>query len=340
MPSTTVVANLRPGERLLAVGVVHAIAIDDAAVYAETSPSTTPVGPDTIVRIDRRSAKTTSSGAVLAFPGQLVRIGPWLWTNDGGMASQGGHPTELVQLDAATLAVHQRVALPDKYIVSDEYVTLAGSPSGLWVGAPSWLLRLDPETGRITSTIALPPGGGTEVATDPNGRLLYVTQANVGLDLTKPNQPYKTVVVTERDATTGAVLVTRSDLPSVAGASVAPVDTPDGVWVSFGTGMMGQVQLLRAADLATIATFSGPAAHGSPEGAAGTNSVHGTVSGGLLWVTDQIGVFSCADPGTGRLLSTREFPPPVTALISDGSTLYTATDAGLALLQPDAACKP
>jgi hypothetical protein len=287
-----------------------------------------PVGPDTVVRIDRRSGKTTNSGPILGYPGQLVSTGRWLWTNDWPIGyPQGGHHAELVQLDAITLAAHLRISLPDQFI------TLAASPTRLWVGAPTRLLRLDPQTGRITSTVALQPGDRTNVATDPNGRLLYVAQGNVGLDPAKPNQPYKTVVLTERDVTTGALLATRSDLGSVVGAALSPIDAPNGVWVSFPTGMMGQVQLLRASDLATTATFSRSAG----EGAAGTNSTSGAVSGGLLWVTDQVGIISCADADTGRPLSTRNFL--ATRLVSDGSTLYAGTDAGLALLKPDPACK-
>jgi len=324
-PTTTAApAGLRPGERLLHLGVVRALAIDDSAVYAETSQyATMPVGPDTIVRLDRRTGKTISSGPILGYPGQLVSTGRWLWVDDWPISyPQGGHHAELVQLDARTLAVRLRISLPD------QFVSLAASPTILWVGAPTRLLRLDPDTGHFVSAIALQPGDRTNVAIDPEGRLLYVAQGNVGLDPTNPNQPYKTVVLTERDATTGALLASRSDLPSVVGAALSPIDSPGGVWVSFPTGMLGQVQLLRAGDLATKATFSSS----SGGGEAGTNGVDGTVSGGRLWVTDGIGLLSCADPATGRLLSTRPFL--AAAVISDGSTLYAATDAGLALLRP------
>jgi len=323
-----VALGLRPGERLLPLGVVRALTIDDSAVYAETSQyATMPDGPDAIARIDRHGGATTTSGPVLGYPGQVLSVGRWLWANDWPISyPQGGHHAELVQLDAVTLAVRQRISLPD------EFVSLAASPTSLWVGAPTRLIRLDPDTGRILSTIALAPGDATNVAIDPSGRLLYVAQSNVGLDPARPNQPYKTAILTERDAITGVLLAARSDLPSVAGARVSAIDGPNGVWVSFATGMMGQVQLLRASDLATVATFS------SGGGAAGTNGVMGTVSGGLLWVSDGIGRVSCADPETGRVLSTRNFL--ATALASDGSTLYAATDVGLALLKPDAACVP
>jgi hypothetical protein len=324
-PTTTAAAELRPGERILTLGVVRALAIDAAAVYAETSPdTTTPVGPNSIVRIDRKSGKTTESGPILGYPGQLVSTGRWLWTDDWPIGPQGGHHAELVQLDAVTLAVRQRISLPD------QSASLAAVPGGLWVGAPSRLLRLDPDTGRIAAPIALQPGDGTSVATGPDGRLLYVAQGNVGLNPAKPNQPYQTVVLSERDAGNGRLLATRSDLPSVIGAALAPIGAPNGVWVSFPTGMLGQVQLLRASDLVTIATFTRFVE------AAGTNSADGTVSGDRLWVTDQVGFVSCADRATGRLLATRSFT--ATAVVSDGTTLYAATETGLALLKPDPAC--
>jgi Mn-dependent DtxR family transcriptional regulator len=63
---------LRPGERLVAVGVVHALAMDAAAVHAETSPYEMPVSPDSIVRIDRRTGGVTTSAPVLGYPGPLA----------------------------------------------------------------------------------------------------------------------------------------------------------------------------------------------------------------------------------------------------------------------------
>jgi len=334
-PTTTLATGLRPGEGLLALGVVHTLAIDASAVYAQVSQYVEPAGPDSIVRIDRRTGSQTKSAAVLNSPGPLVTTGRWLWASDSPLALQGGHHAQLVQLvqlDATTLAVRQRIDVPG------EFESLAITPAGLWVGASTRVLRFDAETGRLTRSIALSTGDATAVAADPGGQRIYIAQSNVGPDPSRPDRPYQPTVVTERDAVTGALIATRTDLSGYAGATLSAIGSPQGVWVSFSTGMMGQVQLLRSSDLATIAGV-----HPAGGYSAGTNSISGTGTGGLLWLSDAaLSRLACADQATDQVLATRSFPTldSVPSLVlSDGSTLYAAVAAGLAMLKPDPACR-
>jgi DNA-binding beta-propeller fold protein YncE len=233
-----------------------------------------------------------------------------------------------VQIDATSLTVTQRIPL------DSEFASLAVSPAGIWVSTANSLLRLDPDSGQVLATVPLEPADGISLlSTDPNGQVIYVAQAT--------GPAAATFLLSERDATTGALLAGRNDLPSAHGA--VPSATESGVWVSHATGMRTAVELLQASDLATVATFTQP---GSTS--AGTNGSTATVSGGRLWITDDGGTskqVSCVDPTTGQLLAERSFDAspfygPVTfgSLVSTAGRVYLATSAGLAVLQPDPAC--
>jgi hypothetical protein len=90
-----------------------------------------------------------------------------------------------------------------------------------------------------------------------------------------------------------------------------------GVWVSYPTGMMGAVELLRASGLSSAAVFSRPSEQGPLR-----NRVTATVSGGDLWVIDAGGTsraptprrVDCSPPVRSRspqsTATARPSPPP------------------------------
>lgn len=325
-PSNSTPTTLAPGEQVLPLAFVQSMTSDASAVYVESTPSPTPGDPYTVTRIDLATGRRTRSAPVLAYAGNLVRTGNSLWAvNDAypnsNAPTTSSHAT-LVQFDPVTLAVRQRIPLPD------DGASLAGSLHLLWVGASTRLLRLDPDTGRVLATVPLQPGESSDVSIDPTEQRLYVVQGNVGLDPNNPNKPYTTGLLTERRATDGSLL-TSENLTSIVGGTAWAVN--NGVWVSFPTGMQGRVELLRASDLSLVATFVR-----SPD-YSGTNSVLGTISGGLLWVTDQVAPVDCADPTNGKILGAL----PITGgpVVSGGNHVYVSTGQGLVVLPVPSPCR-
>lgn len=281
-PSTRPTAVPSPGPKGVRLVVslgspVVAVTTGDDAVYAIYLPS--PNGnQQVVIRLDPRTGGTTMSPS---FPGAgngdgLAFLGGSVWAT-GGIPSTAGRAF-LYQLDAATLAVIDHIDLPGPPS------TIAAGPAGLWVGAGRFLILLDPSDGRVLRSLQV-KGEVGHLAVDPTGRLLYVS-THLPADLTP-------LAITERDATSGAVLVS---VPGPIGLAVNRLSaTTTGVWVSYATGTLGSVVLLRASDLHLVASFRGGG------GEAGSNDVSAEVAGGILWVPNALGGVWCADPATGRL---------------------------------------
>jgi hypothetical protein len=317
----------------LPVGWMGNITSSGSSLYGALQGNGNP-GPG-VVRID------SSTGAIIAqaplgiaednAEGPLFLVGSSLWTSDAPLnpGIQGGHHPELVQLNATTLAVEQRIELP----ASDEGANLAPAPTGLWVGTTDRLLLLDPVTGATEFERPLPAGEiGSWVSVDPTGKLLYVAEEKITAPNSKSER--RSILITESSATTGAVLATREISGALSGISAAQ----GGVWIESETAPTNNAVLTRL----SAAHLDPTASVVRTGGVAGQNGTVFSISGGLLWVIDPAGLVSCASPQSGHLLATQSFPLPwgigTTPLVSTGVKAYLATSKGVAVFTPDPAC--
>lgn len=190
--------------------------------------------------------------------------------------------------------------------------------------------RLDLNAGTIVHTVALEPqdpGALAGVGLDPDGRWLWVSEANVGLDLQHPTKPYAPLVVTRRDPLSGVVEAQRRDIPSVIGGQLLPV--PNGIWIAASGGHFMFLERLDPYTLTVDATWN----HSS--NSVGDNSTTATVIGRRLWLLIPIPntTISCGDVNTGAVLATRQrtdlhFGSPIAVI---DHQLVVATAAGLDL---------
>src|SRR6266702_3283430 len=100
------------------------------------------------------------------------------------------------------------------------------------------------------------------------------------------------------------------------------------VWVSYATGMLGQVEHRQASNLAQLPVAS--AMH--------TNGVQVFEIAGMVWVSDDMaGQLMCLDPQTGAVRATWGTMQGG-VVDGDGSTLYFGDINGLGSFQPDPRC--
>lgn len=213
-----------------------------------------------------------------------------------------------------------------------------------WTMTGEKLLRLSPETLRLTGRWRAGRGGGQQRAAQvlavagggiwvaggnrllhlslPGGRVMasIILPGAASSDLSANTAGTVLAVgeadssgrgaVQRRDPGTGAILASRP----MAGVTAPVVEGPIGsaVWVSEATGMLGYVQRL---DAVTLAPAGGTCVAGRSTASCvpGTNSITARLASGLLWVTQQAGGNArnyCARPSDGRVLAPVRLPQP------------------------------
>jgi outer membrane protein assembly factor BamB len=329
VPHIPVPAAARPvplEARYLDLGAMSNLTASGTVLYGDSNGMTNEHGTE-LVKVDPSNGQVLDRTPLTDGPGSIVLMGPSLWTDNEPLnpGPQFGHHAELLRLDPNSLAVLLRIELPE------EGVSIAASPSGLWVSTSHRLLLLNPDTGAILRSVSLPAGTvGSFVSPAPNGTLLYVDE--VRTTVVGGAQQLESIL-TERNAVTGAIIASRKMSGNLAIFSA----TNDGLWVgSYSSGPQRDVvaQRLSSNDLGTKATFV------RTDHVAGTNGTTASVVGGILWVVDSAGYLSCANPGNGQLLSVNSFGPTVlpTPITSIGSTVYLGTARGVAVFRPSGQC--
>jgi photosystem II stability/assembly factor-like uncharacterized protein len=298
-------------------GPVTAIAPgEDGILYAAYLPHPNG-GRQVIVRFDPAIGAIERSPPIPGGQGGVDRLAEASGSLLASTGSATGRPGRILfRLDAHTLDVRERLAMPDLT------GPLAAVPAGLWVAAGRRVVLLDPETGETTRSVAF-RGRVQLMVADPSGRRLYVsTTAPVRDDATP---------IFELDASTGQILARGwqccADLNGPSGLSA----TPDGVWVTAPTGMMASLTFLREGDLHRAALFA----------PGGSNGLTAYVARGLLWVVDLLGGYYCADAASGKVLGhvgIKEAPSGVSNIVSVPSGLYVGAFDGLARLRPRPDC--
>jgi hypothetical protein len=308
--------------RRVPIGSVVAMSLDSSAVFALYDPGPMNGRPDPartmLARIDRTTAAVTIAGP---FPQAtlLARVTPGLWIGAGAVQGGAGADTQwLTLVDPMTLRTKQRIHLPGQPAPGTfSLPQIAGTSELLWVGYGQSLYRLDPITGRILLTESL-AGTATSVSIDPSGHRLYA-----GLTA---NQPGVALVI-ELDASTGGRIASAptggADLggPHVAAA-------PDGVWISYATGMLGEVEHRSATGLALLS---------SPDHQH-TNGIRVSVFGRTLWLVDGMAQqVACGDSMSGLIAASSQETLPA-AIVADANGSYLGDSDGVGFLRPDPSC--
>jgi outer membrane protein assembly factor BamB len=284
-------------------------------VVYQTGPASSRYVLEVVARIDPRTGNVVRSQLFVHVEDVQLAAG-WLWVSGEKLTGAWS----LFRLDARTLEVRDTVALPGAG-------ALAASDAGLWVGDGDRLDLVD-AAGRIIR-VQKADGEVGALAVDPTGRFLYVATSVSAEDITPRS-------ISQRDASTGAVVAKVRALPAVAVTALS--GTTDGVWVSYATGLLGQVVFLPAGDLRQVAEFT------PRPGEGGTNTIHANVGSGVLWVADDmVGSLWCADPATGALRASLKRPAPadgygMSDMVPVGSDVYIGTGHGVYRLAPDLRC--
>jgi photosystem II stability/assembly factor-like uncharacterized protein len=228
-----------------------------------------------VVRFDPSTGATAESPSIGGAQGSVDRlafVGDSVWVAAGNPRR---HPKSdrLYELDGATLAIRRRLTM------AAPPTALASVPAGLWVAAGKRLELMDPWTSAVIRVVTL-RGHVRQLAASPDGSLLYVaTDAPVRRDASP---------LLELDSRTGVELARSwqgfADLAGVTGLT----STQDGVWVTFPTGTMASLRLLRTSDLRRMALYR-------PES---SNALRVYAAGAGLWVENLLGGYTCADPST------------------------------------------
>ena len=292
------------------VGSVSALLLDSSAVFS--------LGPSKLTRIDRTSgAVTTVAAAKNANTFAATSAGLWIAAGPD-IAGATPNSRSLTLVDPTTLAIKRQVSLPGQP-GSDMNAgpQLAGGSGLLWFGYGNGLYHLNPDSGVTLSSQQL-AGTATSLSIDPSGQRLYV---GVG-----PSQTQAATVI-ELDASTGNRIASApTGGAGLGGPHVAAA--LDGVWVSYATGMKGEVEHRRAADLSQT---------GNP--IVTSNTIRVVVGANALWLVDGMAQqLTCADLASGATrAATAETQPSVFA--ADAGGAYLGDNTGVAALQPPASCR-
>lgn len=310
--------------RHVAFGQVTAMSLDTSTIFALYAPAPVSGGIDPskigLARIDRVTGAVATAG-VFPYAKSVVRVTAGLWVAAGpgvGDGTVGADMKWLSLVDPVTLSVKQRVRLPAQAASgSFSAPQLAGTLNLLWLGYGQSLYRLDPTTGRILLTESV-PGTATSISLDPSAHRLYA-----GLTA---NQPGVALVI-ELDASTGGRIASAptggADLggPHVAAA-------PDGVWISYATGMLGEVEHRSATGLTLLSSPSDQ--H--------TNGIRVSVFGRTLWLVDGMAQqVACGDPLSGVIAASSQETLPA-AIAADANGSYLGDSDGVGFLRPDPSC--
>lgn len=201
-------------------------------------------------------------------------------------------------------------------------IAVATVPAGLGVAAGKRLELLDPWTSAVTRTVTF-SGHVQQLRASPDGSLLYVaTDAPVRRDATP---------LLELDSRTGAELARSwqgfADLAGVTGLT----STRDGVWVTFPTGTMASLRLLRASDLRRMALYR-------PES---SNALRAYAAGPSLWVENLLGGYTCADPSTGLVrgyVGIRGSAYGTSNVVATPKGIFVGFGDGIVRITPPSAC--
>jgi len=307
------------------VGPVADIAVGPQAVYVLYAPPTSEGAlanaTDTrLARIDRTSGRVLTAGpfpfaSQIALAGSVVWIGPY--NQYPGTSSADSRM--LVGVDAVTLATQLRAALPSDGAQRSLFANLASDSGSAWVAYGTHLYRLAATSGVTLASRSL-VGVATSIALDPTAQRLYV-----GMDAAQANGSQASV--TEFVPATLKPLVSASTGGADVGGPQVAAGTDD-VWVSYATGMLGQVEHRRASDLAALPVAA--AVH--------SNGVRVFDISGMVWVSDTMaGLLMCLDPHTGAVLAAWSAVQGG-VVAGDDSSLYFGDINGVASVQPDSRC--
>jgi hypothetical protein len=308
--------------RQVPIGSVVTMSLDSSAVFALYNPGPIngrPNPADTMLaRIDRATAAVTTAGP---FPQAttLARVTSGLWIGAGANQGTAGPDTQwLTLLDPVALKVKQRVHLPGQ--PSSGIFSLpqvAGTSDLLWLAYGNSLYRLDAATGRVLLTQNL-GGTATGLSIEPSSHRLYAGFV--------PNQGNAALVI-EWDGLSGRRIASApTGGVDLGGPTV--VAAPDGVWITYATGMQGAVE--HRADT-SLSMLAGPQ-HGY------SNAIRAFVARGALWLVDAgAGGVACADLRTGTIAAHVEENLPA-VIVADSAGSYLGNNDGVDFLRPDPAC--
>jgi hypothetical protein len=298
--------------------IVLSTTLDADAAYIVSGPfQGDPPRPAQLTRVDRQTRRVTASQS-LPRGGSITKAGQTLWVTQGGL--EAGASTDVLALDPRTLAIRNRLSLPAAPIAA------VGLADSLWVATlrvglspepdVAGLYRIDVNTLAITQRLR-PAGPVETLVADPSGRYFY---AAVNTPLT----------VEKRDAVTGSTVASRGDFSAVAGGSLAV--SPEGLWVSYATGMLGSSERLNPD---TLQSNGGLGQLGDKQEWSNGSGV--LVAKGLLWAADADGLW-CGDLSTGQLRAKVSDRDHILTYLGDDRALYGVTPAGVTEIQPLAAC--
>ncbi len=308
------------------LGPVADLALGPQAVYVLYSPPTSEGAlanaTDTrLARIDRTTGQVVTAGPFpfawhIALAGGVVWIGP----NNQYAGTSASDSRILLSVDAGTLATRVRATLPSDAAPRSLVANLAADSDSAWVAYGMHLYRLAATSGVTLASHSL-VGIATSIALDPSGQRLYV-----GIDAaaTGGSQASITEVV---PATLEPLVSVSTGGGGLGGPNVAA--GANDVWISYATGMLGQVEHRQASDLALVPIAS--ALH--------SNGVRVFEIAGMVWVSDSMaGQLMCLDPRSGAVLAAWS-TDQVSVVAGDGSGLYFGDINGVASLQPDSRCR-
>lgn len=329
-----------PERRILPENVYIASQVFDPAtdvLYALVAKAPVTAGPYVLQATDLRTGAVRRGES---YPlAQLSLVAGYLWV------SGAGTPPVLRQVGLGTLRTVRSVSPPGVSWASGASWAsgVAPGPAGsVWVGAYRTLLRISAGRGTVLARTVLPPGLGlSDMAAYPDGAYLYVSAAHVVAGGAQAG-----AVLLEYSARTGQLLAETDRAPisySIAGAELTAL--PEGVWVSFRTGMLGRSVLLSERALATVIA---PVPPRTPDGVyywpMFSSSAYG---GGALWVTTQTGLVACVNPATGLVRATETVTSQSAQpgeLMADGTTrqvfgfVWNEPYGGLVSISPPRSC--
>jgi hypothetical protein len=321
-------------------------AVDPVAqtAYALVSKTLDPIrGPYVLECINLRNG-LVANGPMFRAP-DLAFASGYLWIF--GLSAPKAR-VAVRQVDPRSLRIIRSIPLPGTVPAAYPAVHLAPGPGhSVWIGsvqagpAPT-LFRLDTRTGTVRTTVSLPANmAASDLAADPAREHLYVSAAHLVSGGMEGN------TVLEYDARSGRIVAEANHglvTYSVAGAELTAV--PDGVWVSFRTGMLGLTLHLRQSDLAMIAP-PGPDIVRSPARGLFHWAMYAATSygGGSLWLANQAGIVACVDPRTGEPRAIERLHQDrliLRLLAADPARrqIYASDSRGLVAITPPANCWP
>jgi hypothetical protein len=314
-----------PVTRSWKLGPIADLAVGPNAVYALYSPATSegalPNATDTrLARIDRTTGAVMTAGP-FPFAWHIAAAAGAVWIGPNNQYSGTSAPDSrtLVSVDAQSLATQQRVVLPAEVAPGQLLANIATDSGSVWVAYGSHLYRLAAASGAIVASRSL-AGTASSIALDPAGRRLYV-------GVTDDAAATGAAIAEFEPATLKSLVSTSTGGGGLGGPQVAA--GVDDVWVSYATGMLGQVEHRQASNLAV--TPVAPLRF--------SNGVHVFEAGNLVWVVDAMaGRLVCLDPRTGAVRvdwGTAQGG----VLAGDGSAMYLGDVTGVGAFQPDPRCR-